>query len=40
MDELSSIEEDKSERTITEQKDSENEVTYYVPDNFNVSNIF
>ena len=39
MDELCSSEEDKSEYTITEQKDAGNEVTYDVS-NFNVSNVF
>ena len=39
MEELCSTEEDKSEYTITEQKDAGNEVTYDVP-NFNVSNVF
>ena len=39
VDELCSTEEDKSEYTITEQKDARNEVTYDVP-NFNVSNVF
>ena len=40
MDELCSKEEDKSECNITEQKDAENEVTYDVPYDFNVSNAF
>ena len=40
VDELGSTEEDKSECTITEQKYAENEVTYDVPYNFNVSNVF
>ena len=40
MDELCSTEEGKSKYTITEQKDAENEVTYDVPYNFNVSNVF
>ena len=39
VDKLFSTEEDKSECTITEQKDAGNEVTDDVP-NFNVSNIF
>ena len=39
MDKLCSTEEDKSEYTITEQKDVGNEVTYDVP-NFNVPNVF
>ena len=39
MDRLYSTEEDKSEYTITEQKDDVNEVTYDVP-NCNVSNAF
>ena len=39
VDKLCSIEEEKSEYTITEQKESGNEVTYDVP-NFNVSNVF
>ena len=39
MNKLCSTEEDKSECTITEQKDAGNEVTYDVP-NFNVSNVF
>ena len=38
MDELCSTEEDKSEYTITEQKDAGDEVTYDVP-NVNVSNV-
>ena len=40
IDELCSMEEDKSECTITEQKDAENEVRYDVPYNFNISNAF
>ena len=40
LDELCSAEEDKSECTITEQKYAENGVTYDVPYNFNVSNVF
>ena len=40
MDELSSTEEDKSECTTIEQKDADNEITYDVPYNFNVSNVF
>ena len=40
MDKLCSTEEDKSEFTITEQKDAENEVTYDVPYNFNISDVF
>ena len=39
VDELCSTEEDKSECTITKQKDAGNEVTYDVP-NFNISNAF
>ena len=39
MDKLCSTDIDKSEYTITEQKDEGNEVTYDVP-NFNVSNVF
>ena len=39
-DELSSTEEDKSECTITEQKDAKSEVTYDVPNYFNVFNVF
>ena len=39
MDKICSTEEDKSEFTIREQKDSGNEVTYDAP-NFNASNIF
>ena len=40
MHEISFTEEDKSECTITEQKDAENKVTYNVPYKFNVSNVF
>ena len=39
VDKLCSTEIDKSEYTITEQKDEGNEVTYDVP-TFNVSNVF
>ena len=39
MEELCSTEEDKSEYTITEQKDAGNKVTYDVP-NFNIYNVF
>ena len=39
MEKLCSTEIDKSEYTITEQKDEGGEVTYDVP-NFNVSNVF
>ena len=39
MDKICSTEIEKSEYTITEQKDEGNEVTYDVP-NFNVSNLF
>ena len=37
---VSSTEEDKSECTITEQRGVKNEVTYDVPDYFNVFNVF
>ena len=40
VEELCSTEEEKSKCTITEQKDADNEVTYDVPYNFNVSNLF
>ena len=40
LDELCSTEKDRSESTIIEQKDAENEDTYDVPYNFNVSNVF
>ena len=39
VDKLCSTEEEKSEYTITEQKEEGGEVTYDVP-NFNVSNVF
>ena len=39
-DKLSYTEEDKSKCTIIEQKDKENEVTYDVPNYFNVFNLF
>ena len=39
VDEICSTEEEKSEYTITEQKEEGGEVTYDVP-NFNVSNVF
>ena len=40
VDRLSSTEKYKSECTIIEKKDAENEVTYDVPYNLNVSNVF
>ena len=39
-DELCSMKEDKSECTITKQKDAKNEVTYDVPNYFNAFNVF
>ena len=39
-DELSSTEEEKSECTIMEQKDANNEITYDVPNYFNVFSVF
>ena len=40
MDEWCSTEEDKPECTNTKQKDAENEVTYDVPNYFNIFNVF
>ena len=40
MNKICSTEEDKSEYTITEQKDKGNKVTYDVPNYFNASNVF